>query len=403
MLVGTDYQTLHLQKGGEMEGYQSRQATGQHDPLTVTALYLKEKNQSFIFISLDLIAIPAFRADRLKRQIIETYELDTSQIIIAAIHTHSGPTVTDLLLDYPQLDEQIWRQIDQAVIVAVCHAHRRLEEAQPSIRYSTVQPGAYGNRNQEHGPYNKQLVELRFTQGQHLIASMIILGSHPTILNAKNLEYSADLVGGIRKYYRLRQKVRPLILLSDCGDTSTRFTRKESSFSEIERISKIIYQSLMNNNRTFPISFELNHYSTIPLVSNYDPITSPAAQGIWQQINKRITDCQDHEEKKVLEGFKKTYQHIRYFGHTHFQTYAHLYEFSAFRIITYPGELVFKLGNQLRQIDQKPTLLITLANDYRGYSVDQDEFGQYFESYNSVLLPGVADQFIARIIAQAQQ
>ena len=78
-----------------------------------------------------------------------------------------------------------------------------------------------------------------------------------------------------------------------------------------------------------------------------------------------------------------------------------LYEhFNDFRIVTYPGELVYALGDKIRNHDKKITLLITLANDYRGYSVDVGEFGKYFESYNSVFLKGMADDFVNQIVNQ---
>lgn len=100
-----------------------------------------------------------------------------------------------------------------------------------------------------------------------------------------------------------------------------------------------------------------------------------------------------------LKGLLSTYQHIRDFGHTHFETHSTNLDCGEFRIVIYPGELVHTLGARSRHADDKPTLLVTLANDYRGYSVNQEDFGLYFESYNSVLLHGAADEFVARIVA----
>ncbi|MEB3363406.1 hypothetical protein SDC49_05590 [Lactobacillus sp. R2/2] len=116
MKVGTAIKKINPEIGCQMEGYTPRNSTGQHDDLTVSVLAI---NHDFLIISVDLIALPGYRVDRIKRKIQNDFAIDPQQIIISAVHTHSGPTVTDLLIDYPKIDEKYWSQIDTQVILAV--------------------------------------------------------------------------------------------------------------------------------------------------------------------------------------------------------------------------------------------------------------------------------------------
>lgn len=399
MRVGTNYQVINPPMGCQMEGYESRFATGQHDDLTASVIYLEDTPQQILLIALDLVAIPAYRVDRLKRLIVEKTTVQAKSIIIAAVHSHSGPTVTDLLLDMPQIDESYWHQITLKVIQSVQLAIEHTQIGHAKLRSSQIPTGIYANRNQIDAPYNGQLLRLVvFDDQNRLFASLLLLGSHPTVMNADNTLLSADLVAAIRSRYQSIFGIRPVIMLTDCGDTSTRFTRRESTFSETTRLGNQIVNALKKDDWQLPISISHLQIKNIEMACDYDPITNSQADVLWHQINQQVkTATNDH--RTSLTGFLNTYTHIRYYGHTHFKTTAWLFETPDFRIVTYPGELVNALGTRIRNADNKPTVLITLANDYRGYSVNQEVFGQYFESYNSVLLAGMADQFVDDIVA----
>lgn len=121
MKVGFSIKKINPNIGCQMEGYAPRNSTGIHDDLTVSAIFI---NNSFILISLDLIAIPGFRVDQIKRKLHEKFDINNNHIIISAIHTHSGPTITDLLIDYPKIDAEYWRLINNQAIKAVSDAKK---------------------------------------------------------------------------------------------------------------------------------------------------------------------------------------------------------------------------------------------------------------------------------------
>lgn len=389
MYIGYDMDKITPNVGVQMEGYTPRYSDSVHDDLFESVLYVENKFK-LLLISLDIVALPGFRVDRIKRLITEKYDIDSSQVIIAAIHTHSGPTVTDLLIDNPKIDTNYWQLIMDKVVVSVGKAIAKKREASATMSISKVNHLAYGNRNIKDAPFNDEIIELKFWRNGKIINSLLSISTHPTVMNVNNKSLTSDLIGQIRQNYQKETGIVPIIFLADCGDTSTRFTRKESTFEEVRRIANLITSSLNNDKfvdeKLTDISIKSVKYSC-----NYDPITSPEANKLWLKIKS------DFEIDKNKKGILDTYKHIRYYGHTHFTTSAYIYEFPELRIVTYPGELVHDLGQRIRNVDSKKTILITLANDYRGYSVDKQEFGKYFESYNSVFLKGMADEFVDKI------
>lgn len=395
MNIGFSIKKINPKVGCQMEGYYPRYSTGIHDNLTASILSI---NKDFLFISLDLVAIPAYRVDRIKRKILEKYDIKSDQIIINAIHTHSGPTVTDLLIDYPEINNTYWKLIDQQVLAGVAEALNNETEAKMKLLHYKVADGIYANRNSKDLPYNKNIMELRFEQENEIKASILFLATHPTVMNIKNTLISADLIEGVRLQYQALHSIKPMVVLADCADTSTRFTRQESSFDEVKRLALKVKDALQKPLSEQDLDWKLNKISRINFKCNYDPISNPTANNLYNLIKNRYQNASSKDEKLGFKGLLDTYEHIRYYGHTHFSTHAMIYAFDQFRIVTYPGELVYALGNKIRTYDEKPTLLITLANDYRGYSVDEAEFGKYFESFNSVFLKGMADEFVNKII-----
>lgn len=395
MKVGCAIKKINPKVGCQMEGYAPRNSTGKHDDLTVSTLAI---NNDFLIISMDLIALPGYRVDRIKRKIQEKFSISPERVIMSAIHTHSGPTVTDLLIDHPEIDENYWIKVAKKTVESVEEALTNTKEATLQFVQYQVEEGVYSNRNSRILPYNRNIYELRFLNKSKIVASYLLIATHPTVMNMKNTLVSADLVGEIRKEYKKINGIIPVVALSDCADTSTRFTRQESSFGEIKRLGKKIANVFATPIAKNEMNWELNSVKVVKQRCDYNPITNLKANELYAEIIDRTKNARDKTSKAMQQGLLDTYKHIRYYGHTNFETYAMIYSFEDFRIVTYPGELVFKLGELIRSHDSKITLLITLSNDYRGYSVDKSEFGKYFESYNSVFLKGMADSFVKKII-----
>lgn len=404
MQAGFFSEIITPQVGSQMEGYTPRISTSIHDDLYTSVVYIKNDSIKLLLITLDLIAIPQYRCDQIKRKLTERFSIQSTEIIISTIHTHSGPTVTDLLLDTPIIEPNYWNLIIKQTINAVHKSILNAVDSDLVLNKSILDPGVYCNRNNKNFNYNNNIIQLNFSHNDHMTGTILFLGTHPTVLNVKNTAISTDLVGEIRKQYFSKYGIHPIVMLTDCGDTSTRFTRKSSSFSEVQRLANLFLKSIDKNN-ILQKKINLQNYKNkvVQFSSDYNPVTNPLAVDFFHNLIQKCETASSIQETEKAQGFLNTYKHIRYYGHTHFSTESIIWDFSDLRIISYPGELVYYLGNQLRNFQDKPTILITLANDYRGYSVPQKDFGKYFESTNSVFLPGEADIFIGKIIKEIQK
>ena len=68
------------------------------------------------------------------------------------------------------------------------------------------------------------------------------MACHPTVLNGENLMLSADFPGALESCFADAEMVA--FVNGSCGDMSTRFTRRESSFAEMERMAQLAADQL---------------------------------------------------------------------------------------------------------------------------------------------------------------
>ena len=79
-----------------MSGYASRKgvSTGVHDPLSARAVVFETEGQRLVLVSTDLIGFYGGSADTVRQALLRECQLLPAELFLAAIHTHSAPTVT---------------------------------------------------------------------------------------------------------------------------------------------------------------------------------------------------------------------------------------------------------------------------------------------------------------------
>lgn len=91
-----------------MAGYASRNhvSEGVLTELYAKALALEDaKGNKVVLITADLLGFPKNISERIRDKIASKYDLDRSHIILSSSHTHTGPVLTDALIDMYPLDE----------------------------------------------------------------------------------------------------------------------------------------------------------------------------------------------------------------------------------------------------------------------------------------------------------
>ena len=101
---------------------------------------------------------------------------------------------------------------------------------------------------------------------------------------------------------------------------------------------------------------------------------------------------------QMASQFKRRLEEKLNYEDISFSPIAYVLEYNDLRIIMLPGEIVYQLAHRIRTVDNKETLLFTYTNDFFGYAVDREQYGQYFETFMSEYPLGEADRFIDNII-----
>ena len=78
-----------------LAGYESRKdlSQGVHDPLSARALAFQQGDNRLVVVSVDVLGFYNDTAEPLRRAILEATQLKASELFLAAIHTHSAPTL----------------------------------------------------------------------------------------------------------------------------------------------------------------------------------------------------------------------------------------------------------------------------------------------------------------------
>ena len=196
--------------GLKMYGYGSRKegATGIWDPLYARVLVLEAADQRVAIVVTDLgrVFAPAW-IERLRRDAKEKYGV--TYVLQAAIHTHSGPEITD---DYPPLEGPDWETpVLEKIEQAVGEAHQGAVEARIGTGYGEAYIGHNRLREQPDGrfgwfqvnptmvptsPVDPTVSVLRIdNMAGDPIAILVNYACHPVIFGPDNLKYSADWPG----------------------------------------------------------------------------------------------------------------------------------------------------------------------------------------------------------------
>lgn len=231
-----------------MAGYAPiREATGVHDELYVRALVFEGETKSAL-IQFDLIAIEKVLRDAaIKRLIRHGYQ--ASHIILAASHTHSsmGHVMDDrtepmLAMMCGSLSLSLIETLADKAAAAVEKAEQILLPTHYKMKaVSFDRLGS--NRANPSLPSDQQmtLIELHRLDGtKYLIYN---LSCHPTIMNRENTLFSGDFVGCVNERLS-KQYPFSYFINGSCGDMSARFTKKESSFEECERLSELVVKAI---------------------------------------------------------------------------------------------------------------------------------------------------------------
>lgn len=232
--------------GSGFDGYAARQgkSLGIHDPLLAQLLLLRLGDAQVVLISLDLLGVSLALTQQVREGIERAIGVPAECTLLDCSHTHSG--AGGFLPAHPGIsayqDLDLQRRVADQLVGAAIWAEQRLQPARLGVGRGSVDGIGLNRNDPEKGLADKEVVVLQVQDDAGKpIAVMMNYGCHPTVMGYQNLLFSADFPGAARSTLR---KIFPdtvfMYTNGASGDVSTRFTRRDQSFNEVERMGRIL-------------------------------------------------------------------------------------------------------------------------------------------------------------------
>lgn len=389
LYCGAGKVSINPPKGQPLAGYMvKRPNIGIHDSVYARTFYIKQDDIEFLLIVLDLVAVDRNYVEKLREKIYSKFQIPREHVLVHATHTHSGPggvLSSPLLKGYADTwgtysAEFVENQLSK-ILLAVEEAISTTELC--DVGYSAGEAkGIAANRISPEKEYEPklQVIEFKKKSGKKII--LYHFACHPTVLHANHLFVSADFPGTTSRLLESQESIECAIFLNGpCGDISTRFTRKESSFAEVERIGKALSGQvvhLLKNIRGIKMTnciakstrFDLSIRKSENLGELHEKLIELKRQFSKAQ-NEGIDKHTLRELESRIEGVESYLQIAKSLkGITKINTEIQVLKIGPLLIITFPGEVFYETGQVIeKSIEKEITLLLGNTNDYIGYIV----------------------------------
>lgn len=206
--VGAAKEDITPALGCPLYGYPAsiiRNAEKIYDALMVGVIAIKQNESSLLLISAELCALNVDDTTEMKKIISKETGVDDKNIIISAIHTHSGP-ITRSSAGWGTADSSYLTEVFlPKMIIAAKAAIDRLEPAVMGLGFSETKAGINRREIDEggnvilgynpDGPYDPTvtLITFKALNGEH-IGSIAHFAAHPTAA-ARNCSFTRDWPG----------------------------------------------------------------------------------------------------------------------------------------------------------------------------------------------------------------
>ena len=388
-----------------------RWAQTAHDPL-YARLLLFSGEQETLWIQIDWCAADAM----LYQQIAELTGIHAPHLILSSTHTHSGPCGT------VRCDQGILKGLEPVFgeynACYVTETARRIAAGVERLR-TQKQPFAWRilrgtvsglgtDRHDPTLPSDQDAFVLELITQDKKRCLWTRMACHPTVLNGENLMLSADFPGALESCFADAEMVA--FVNGSCGDMSTRFTRRESSFAEMERMAQLAADQLKTLlNQPEPLSPGANltlevHQKTFMVkakVLDSVEVAEEKVRTLSAQVKQARREGADAKALRLLESLKEGAENNllscrNASGLREIPLSISCIQLPSVKLITVPVELFSKLSNPVKT--RWNAEFIGYTNGYSLYMADENAFDQqFYEAMSSPFEKGAGEQLIREI------
>lgn len=253
---------------------------GVHDPLYAIALFIETEEKQIAFCSVDHLGFNYEMVQKVIEEVHSKQDLSNCEIYIASSHTHSGGGG---YLNIPVLGEHLAGPYNANLLQlyvkqtarAIIEASKKRVPAKIGIGYGSAQDVSRyrGVWPVEATPLSNVTVIKVTSIDDSPLAVLFNYPVHPTILDSKNLLFSADFVGYAREY--LAQEHGQAIYFNGAqGDIVPYIENIDDRFASCDVLGKALAETvqkiLQSINTKDSIDIKTNRY-----VYSFKPQSTP--------------------------------------------------------------------------------------------------------------------------------
>jgi len=409
--VGTLFAGYHARKGTSL---------GVHDPLLTQLLLLQSGDDHIVLITMDLLGVGLGFARRVRAGIEEAIGVPGCATMIACSHTHSGPAgfLPPLADVRPPEDSQLQSIAARKLIGAALWARECLQPAFLGVGRGEVEDIGRNRNDPVNGLLDTEVTVVRVDDARRQpLAVVMNYGCHPTVMGYQNFLLSADYPGAARAALR-RIYPHTIFMYTNgaSGDVSTRFTRREQTFGEVDRMGRILAGEALK------VMQSIVSQDVVPLEAHVVPVelkfrSFPAAQEARHKVEEhqaaldrlRAAGASHGELRRAitrLEGATGQVALARQLGGgTHTSSEVQVLKIGDLALVGLPGEPFTQTVLEIKERSaSEHTAVISYANDDQGYfpdpvSVEEETYEALISPYGADvadMLRDVALQFLSR-------
>lgn len=212
--------------------------------LWARSMVLDDGTSRIGWVVCDLLEVGRSLVGEIRAAVDATGCLDGQDVMVSATHTHAGP---DLSCEWAE-GARAHREAQAAYRNFLAHAVASslvaaVSELTPAcLAWGTEAVYGAGASRRSGGAGPQRLGALSATDGARLRGMRVIYPCHGTVLGPDNLAVSGDIIGTtVEALERATGAVGGCSWAQGAaGDVSTRFTRRERTFVELQRLAQVV-------------------------------------------------------------------------------------------------------------------------------------------------------------------
>lgn len=225
---------------------------GHHDPLWASATVVSEGNDTVAMVSCDLALMTSSVVHRARKLINKRTGIPEKNVLISHTHVHSAPGGTGSEAATPGVDPDYFGEpaytgfVMDSIAKAVEEAVSSMEDCELKVASGPIE-GIGTTRDRRDPPFQPSAGLLEFVRPDGTVKGQVIsYACHPSIVGFSNLLTSSDYVGvTCDTISKALGASGVMLLMGAAGDISTRNTRKEQTYAEVDRLGKMLADQLL--------------------------------------------------------------------------------------------------------------------------------------------------------------